>query len=297
MKHITWHPVRDSKELQYDFEKKTRQLEKFSTTVRDRPLVLTSLSLFSQVLAIHAWKELGNRQQLLDQLRFAHIAATWHWKAMLGNGPFTIVLPGIEAFSCGRVKDNSDSDFGAWLSGIQLAMIFRDKSAMKVYLDVTYQDIVERDDMTLDPWCEPYMNFLKGVSLQDPNLLTYLYDALQKLDPSLYEPERANFLLEVMSPIMELWAVIFLKPLDQDKFDAALLDSQESWKRFYSTDFSEDFVLTSSYYEYMDKATLMAVIYAGFRGFKVNLKSDYLPEFLIKGDFPKLEWPDPEWKS
>jgi hypothetical protein len=30
---------------------------------------------------------------------------------------------------------------------------------------------------------------------------------------------------------------------------------------------------------------------------KPSFQSDYLPEFLIKGDFPKLEWPDPEWKS
>ena len=53
----------------------------------------------------------------------------------------------------------------------------------------------------------------------------------------------------------------------------------------------------NSIMEYIDLAALAAVCYAHDKGMKVEVKSDYLPEFLINGDFPKLEWPDPEWKA
>ena len=293
MKRISWHQIRDQHSIDVEFASSSKGLTRMLGNLPIRQLTLSSIGECALRLGEHAWRIEEDEAKMLDYMRIAHLAKTWHWKAMLGDGPFEIQLPGIEPVTCGRVKDNVDSDYGAWLSGIQLAMIFRDKSAMKVYLDVTYQDIVDRDDMTLDPWCEPYMNFLKGISLQDPKIMSYLFEALAKLEPTLYEPERAEFLLNVMSPVMELWAVIFAKPMDQVKFDAAVLESQETWHRFYSGTYFE----SSSYYEYVDKATLMAVIYAGFRGFKINLQSDYLPEFLVKGDFPKLEWPDPEWKG
>ncbi len=293
MTSIEWHPIRDQHALDVEVRSANRHLPNMLAEVEAYPLTLSSIGQCALRLGERSWKMDNDTGKTLDYFRVAHLAKTWHWKAMLGVGPFEIRLPGISPFTCGRVKDNVDSNYGAWLSGIQLAMIFRDKSAMKVYLDVTYQDIVDRDDMTLDPWCEPYMNFLKGISLQDPKIMSYLFEALAKLEPTLYEPERAEFLLNVMSPVMELWAVIFAKPMDQVKFDAAVLESQETWHRFYSGTYFE----SSSYYEYVDKATLMAVIYAGFRGFKINLQSDYLPEFLVKGDFPKLEWPDPEWKG
>jgi hypothetical protein len=292
MSMITWHPIRDQHSIDVEVRSANRHLPNLLYDVAEYPLTLSSIGECALRLGEHAWRIEKDKSKMLDYLRMAHLAKTWHWKAMLGDGPFEISLPGIKPFTCGRVKDNVDSDYGSWLSGVQLAMIFRDRAAMDVYLAVSYQDIVERDDLELDPWCEPYMNFLKGISQQDPNIMLNLNDALQKLEPSLYEPLRAEFLLNVLSPIMELWAVIFHRPMDQAKFDEAVLESQTVWHRFYGGSYFE----ASSYYEYMDKATLMAVIYAQFKGFKVNVKSDYLPEFLFTGDFPLLEWPDPEWK-
>ncbi|HHG83795.1 MAG TPA: hypothetical protein ENJ82_03515, partial [Bacteroidetes bacterium] len=40
---------------------------------------------------------------------------------------------------------------------------------------------------------------------------------------------------------------------------------------------------------------LAAVSYAYDLGFPVRVKSDYLPRFLVEGDFPRLAWPDPDW--
>lgn len=49
--------------------------------------------------------------------------------------------------------------------------------------------------------------------------------------------------------------------------------------------------------EYIDLAALAAVCYAHDQGIPIEVRSDYLPDFLIRGNFPKLQWPDPEWKQ
>lgn len=211
---------------------------------------------------------------------------------MQDEGPHHIHLPAREPIDCGRIKSNSDVDFGSWLEGIYIAMILRDIGAVKVYGEAAPEKVVRYGQNKPDPWEIPYIKFLNGIWAFDTNIVTYLKDALKGADPSHYSVERADYLLNIISPVMELWAMVFGK--DEARFNAKLLEQQQLRHDWHEALGEES---GNSIMEYIDLAALAAVCYAHDKGFKIDVKSDYLPEFLINGDFPKLEWPDPEWKE
>jgi Immunity protein 49 len=278
--------------LDSEFEYHTNSAIEFLQELDQMPFTLSSVADYSVNSGVFKLVKNADKEGFLEQLRMGHLARTWHWKGMQGDGLFMINLPHRLTFETGRIKPNASVDFGSWLDGIYIAMILRDIGAVKVYGEADPEKVVRYGQNKPDPWEIPYIKFLNGIWAFDTNIVTYLKDALRGTEPSLYTPERADWIINILSPVMELWAMVFGK--DEARFNAKLLEQQQLRRDWHEALGEES---GNSIMEYIDLAALAAVCYAHDKGFKIEVKSDYLPEFLINGDFPKLEWPDPEWKE
>ncbi len=273
-----------------------RQAEKglpgFLSNLKVRPFVLSSIAKYSLRLGVNSWKKNSDKAEFLEQLRLSHLSRTWHWKAMEHDSPNKIQLPSTELLEVGQIQPNASVDFSSWLQGIYIAVILRDITAVKVYGEADPEKIVRYGQNTPDPWEIPYIKFLNGIWAFDTNIVNYLKDALKGCDPTGYNPMRADWMLHILSPLLELWAMVFSH--NADRFNQKLYEQQKLRHDWHA---ALDEETGNSIMEYIDLAALAAVCYAHDKGFKIEVQSDYLPEFLIKGDFPKLEWPDPEWKE
>jgi hypothetical protein len=289
---VRLHRFRNKLYLEEDFETAQELVTEYSDELQEMPFILTSLGEAAMETAIHEWVFNKDSKEALQGLRLAHIAMTSHWAGMDRTGPHTVQLPDKPILTFDEIEPNSDVGLGSWLNGMYLAMIFRDVEAVKVYSEVDRDWLTTLDGHRPDPWEVPYIDFLSGIWNFDPKLLSHLEKVLLGTDPELYPPLRADYILNILSPQMELWAKVFSR--DAAVANQGLLD-QQTLRHDWHEALDED--TYNSIMEYIDLGALAAASYMNDMGLPVTVKSDYLPDFLIKGDFPKLEWPDPAWKA
>jgi hypothetical protein len=285
------HRFRSLSDINEDSKHILENTNYYAVRLDNNSALLTSLGLGSLEVATFDWVIGKDKTKFLEGLRVAHLAITSHWAGMNQEGPHSVQLPNRNPLQCADIAPNSDITLGSWLNGIYLAMVFRDIGALKVYAEVDREWLTTLDGKP-DPWVVPYIDFLSGIWEFDPDLLANLHKALLGTDPSLYAAPRADYLLNIISPQMELWAKVFSR--DYAVANQGLYEQQKirhDWHEALGDD------TYNSIMEYIDLAGLAAACYLHDLGMQIEVKSDYLPEFLINGDFPKLEWPDPEWKE
>ncbi len=289
---IPLHPFRINWILDGQYAADSKGRQKFLERVKEKPFILSSIGKYALGEGVYELVKHHSKDKFLDSVRMAHISRTWNWVAMLQPGPHQIQLPDETMFECNAVEPNSDIDFGTWLQGLYIAMILRDIGAVKVYGEADPEKIVRYGQNTPDPWEIPYIKFLNAIWAYDTNIAEYLKDALKGSDPAGYNTMRADWMLNMLSPLLELWAMVFTH--NEARFNEKLYEQQQLRHDWHVALTEES---GNSIMEYIDLAALATCCYAHDKGFEITVKSAYLPEFLIKGDFPKLEWPDPEWKS
>ena len=157
MRNVKAHPFRIQWSLDADFEGNKKYLLRSHVRVVERPAMLTSLGIYALRKGVHELVVLNDQKAFLEDLRTAHLACTWNWRALENPGPHEVALPGTAPFQCGMVEPNSDIDFGTWLQGIYIAMILRDTNAVKVYGEADPEKIVRYGQNTPDPWEIPYI--------------------------------------------------------------------------------------------------------------------------------------------
>jgi hypothetical protein len=290
MNRIHKHSFRMNWYLDSDFEHDTAATGRFLGKLNEIPFVLSSITKHSLKVATYSLVKLNSQSDFTKSLALAHLASTWHWKAMYDDGPHHIHLPGRQPFTANRIKSNASVDFDSWLNGIYIAMILRDIEAVKVYGIPDPEEIVRIGQWKPVPWEVPFIKFLNGIWAFDTSLLEHLKAALRGTNPDLYDAGRGNFLLQMISPLLELWAATFSD--NSDFFNETLYEQQKTRHDWYA---AKDEDAGNHIMEYIDLAALAACCYAQDSGIDIQVKSEYLPEFLIRGEIPEIRWPDPEW--
>jgi hypothetical protein len=266
-------------------------IARFLENLENNPSLFTSIAEDATRNGIYFWTTKPDKQKLLNYLRLAHLTHTWHWRGMFDDGPHTIQLPGKQPFTCGLMKANISVGLASWTSGLELAMIFRDNAAINVYAKVPFEPLGSRGGVTYESWAEPEMAFLQSVWTDPLAALGHLKHAIVEVQKDAESADRTAVLRQMFLPAYLLWEAILEG--DGDRMNIVLRDKQLKWKAWHS----QDNISRNKIVHQMDTGAVAALCYAHDHGLKITVQSDYLPEFLIKGDFPKLEWPDPEWKK
>jgi hypothetical protein len=232
----------------------------------------------------------NDQDQFLDYFAIANLSRTWHWKLMREKGSFTVELPGANFIVTDRVESNLSVRFDTWVDGVYLAMILRDVSALKVYRAVPYEPLHNRMGAIMDEFNGFHHRFLVSVGVDDQEAgqsISNMFDHVQGKRAD-YESQDLFWVDQVTLPYLELWKALLAN--DESAFNVALRTQQKGWKKAYS---SED-RLRNEIHGYYCMPALAACALAFDRGMKITVKSDYLPVFLIKGEY-RMQWPDLEW--
>ena len=255
------------------------------------PKGLSSVAAYAFPTALNYLYFNNDREKFLEYIRITHISRTWHWKGMFSHGPHHVQLPGGEPFTTGVMLPNIDVSLGTLIEGIYLALTLRDQGAMAVYRTIPFEPMRTRMGSDHQPFLHHWLNFLQTVGTDSPDIRRELDLAYELSAPSGdLTPLRVEWLNYVFRPFVLLWKPILDN--DPDMFNKTLRYQQKSWKAFYSVKEDRRSDGITSFYP---MPALAAVSYAYDLGFPVRVKSDYLPRFLVEGDFPRLAWPDPDW--
>jgi hypothetical protein len=270
--------------------KEQEGLTLFLSEVSEGPSTLSAIAEFALNTGLFELYYDRNEIRFWEYAKTAHLARTWHWCAMFGNGSYRIHLPGIDPFDTEKVRANIAVRFDTWVDGVYLSMILRDNAAMEVYRAVPYEPLHNRMGAIMDEFNGIHQRFLVAIGVDDEvagqaisALIAHVkgkweeYDALDK-----------PWVEWITLPYLEMWQA-FLSG-DETTFNSALKVQQKGWKKAYSVDRNSSIEI----HGYYCMPALAACALAFDRGMKITVKSDYLPVFLIKGEY-RMHWPDLEW--
>lgn len=288
-----WHSIKSeemyNREVRFN---KTELTEYLVTAVQEGKECLT-LSSYAQVAmerGIYIWREEKDEQKVLDYFRLAHLARTWHWKGLYDDGPHEVILPGEMPIHCNRMRPNLSVKLDTWQTGWEFAVLFRDSAAMEVYNTVPHANLRERLGVRLGDYFILKIEMLKKITQDKQAALA----ACQKAIASVTDPEKVSkghfpFAQLHQLPLLRTWEAL----LTGD--EAAFNHWMEVGLINYAGIFERDPPSSNFLWSFLDTTYLAACCYAHDHGINITVKSDYIPEFLIFGEFPKLKWPNPEW--
>ena len=142
----------------------------------------------------------------------------------------------------------------------------------------------------MDDWIGEEKRFFEHLEINNSDALKHLSAAKLALTELSKAKENFKVLAGFNIPIFEAWETI-LSTKDEKRINEAIKTHLLNWKAEYSKNSAQRNVING----YLSFAALAACCYAHDHGINITIKSDYIPEFLIRGEFPKLKWPNPEW--
>jgi hypothetical protein len=233
----------------------------------------------------------GNPRAALDYFRMSHLARTWHWHAMGYDGPHRIALPGIEPFETSRVGLNVDVNVPSLHIGICLAIVMRDFPRESVYRKINFDAISGLGGVQLDSWMGEETLMYAWLGVDNPKCLQHAAAARRRLEERSAETGKFKSQVALFCPIFEAWETI-LTTRDEAHFNGLIRTHLLNWRadRDAIKDDGRNFIEGFLSFE-----ALAACAYAHDLGMKVTVTSDYIPDFLIRGNFPRVRWPNPEW--
>lgn len=279
------HKAKNLDLMERDRKFQLKAIDRFLPKVADETFLLTSLGLHSQNLVTHLLYRHRDATEIIKYLTLSHHARTWHQVGLHHDGPHHVKLPGIEAFTCGPMEGNIDVDLSAWMDGIELAAIFRDRAALDVYLDVPFLLLEKRGGIKVDSYFYPFMKLLKAAWNGDDKWMEYGMEILDLIEAAQMTGLRKIVIETFLLTYLNLWWAA-LKG-DEDLFNKNLKHRLITCKkRYLANDKNRNEIKN-----FVDYPALSVLAYVHDAGMEVKVKSDYIPEFLWKGDFDKLTWP------
>lgn len=287
--HISCHEIQDKTVWQNLYEGRRRFWKLKTGDIHQFPVALSSFSGIATELSIDAIIE-GKAKDAMDYLRLSHLSRLWHWHGMTGDGPHLVCLPGIADFEAGRMRPNVDVNVPSVLKGIEIAIILRDYPAGCIYRQVNFDAISNFGGVQMATWSANELRAMQQVGVDDARASELFMLAESSLLELISQKPESSELEPLFAPLFRAWAAL-LGPRDPETFNAEIRSHLVNWKADYSSTKDGSSVVNG----FVSFHALAACAYAHDLGMEITVSSDYIPEFLIRGGFPRVKWPNPEW--
>lgn len=213
---------------------------------------------------------------------YAHQFGINHFKISMKSGPVTIKVGNADIQTVGS-PDNSYTDFGTWAQVFYLAMILRDKQSLEYIFSIPDSFMLkstvstsERDRMVT----EIFRNIFSPAGLLKS---IQKYEAYTKPED---HPLRENFRKHLSDPMVDvLKAVIEGK---EELFNSRLENALKAHHDFYSVE-RQNYGSPADPFSWLSFKLITACAFAFDNGMSVMVKSDYLPEWMVTGDFEECQ--------
>jgi hypothetical protein len=182
------------------------------------------------------------------------------------------------------------TDFAVWLDAYSAFMVLRDKRGKDLLSTVT-KDSQERAEGKWTILNENMSKFFIELNNPESEILSDVYmEALESCDIKhghfLNEQFAIDYVLDMHEPVLLLYYYVLTD--EQEKFDEMLLLAVQRHRGYYDTDYDNRRIHAEGWVSWR---LLGVCAFAYDRGMQINVESEYIPEWLYKGEFDESSIP------
>ena len=169
----------------------------------------------------------------------------------------------------------SHTDTGYWQTALVNSLTARDHAAVQMLLNFSVERM--RNATAKGPeYTFLFAEFLHAAFRGQPDSGQKLLATYQATDPSMMWEGYVEIMLDRDTPEMDVWAAYLAN--DRTQFNEALRRALELWKKSVSSQ-------TKNIYTLINYPLTGLAAMAYDRGWELTVSSDYMPEWMIKGEF------------
>lgn len=262
--------------------------DEFLEKIAQHPELLSSVVAYSLPNAILDFIRKKDQFAFLERLQFAHQCLTWHYHGLFNEGPHHVSIPGIPPFTFeGRFRPNIDVAHRKWMKAMYIAMTLRDNDAMEVYAKVPYKPFGDRGGLKQNPYQEPFTKAKQLIWTDPESAIGYLDSAIELARPehiSDMDQEQHWRIDNLLIPNIQIWQLAIGN--DEEAFNRHFRERVKIYKKLHLKEPNGPNRMEL----FLPFNLIAPACIAHDRGMKITVRSDYLPEFLVKGDFERVEW-------
>ncbi|AZQ65178.1 hypothetical protein EI427_23480 [Flammeovirga pectinis] len=174
-------------------------------------------------------------------------------------------------------------DCGSWMTYLSFFLVIRDQEGFDLMMKAQERDF-RRSNLSLDKLDLAMINFYKHLNSPSEEVVIETIKATEPFVGNyLDEQFAADYVLNIYEPIIGVYDALFRQ--NEQLFNEKLLKAIQLHKEYYN-DQSEDTDHSPHASDGFISWFLLAPICLAYdRGMKIEVQSDYLPEWLIKREF------------
>lgn len=275
------HDIDIPDEIEFEREVIEKFIEEFETEsdVDSLNRIATESQNLIYLLGTQA-QTIDNREEIYRCL-YLYLQATANFFLMAQTSKERVVIS-VDDLSVHIDKEDYESYVGinSWLDGYIYALAGREKNVLKLLRSCPESEI-RKGNFAADTFFYSYIEFLKN--FEEPNAIVLLDKVLK--DCNTAKIASKEFIENTILPELLLWETILHDRKDSfnEKLEFAVNQFNNFWKQ------SKADLMEGSYrYNAMESLIAMRLCgisaYAYDKGFPITYQSDYLLEFLIKGE-------------
>jgi len=170
-------------------------------------------------------------------------------------------------------------DFDVWLNCFYLSIILRDRESIDFLISVP-DEVMKNANVRGLEFDYHFIKFYKGLFGKNNDIGKLLIKQMELSDPNIIKDdgERLDFILNIKVPELTLFRTIFSS--DSELFNRELYNALESHKIYWER------VEPQNPRGWISLPLLAAsIIGIESRDYTIDIQSDYIPEWLLKGEF------------
>lgn len=187
------------------------------------------------------------------------------------------------------VAYKSNMGFSDWLNTYSIFRVLRDQAGLNVLEGIT-DSAMDRADAGWTVLHKNMLHFLCSLHTNPKTREKLLIDAIKSTHPDSGDYLQEGFAIEFVTYLYEPLLFVYEALLrnNEEDFNAQLIEALTRHKTYYDTQKDKRCNDSDGWISWR---LLGAVALAYDNGIKINVKSDYIPEWLYKGEFDTATLP------
>ncbi|WP_041557583.1 immunity 49 family protein [Cellulophaga algicola] len=187
------------------------------------------------------------------------------------------------------VAYKSNMGFADWLNTYSIFRVLRDQAGLNVLEGIT-DSAMDRAETSWDTLDKNMLHFLSSLHTNPKTREKLLIDAIKSTHPDSGDYLQEGFAIEFVTYLYEPLLFVYEALLrnNEEDFNAQLIEALTRHKTYYDTQKNKRCNDSNGWISWR---LLGAAALAYDKGIKINVKSDYIPEWLYKGEFDTATLP------
>lgn len=222
----------------------------------------------------------ANRTDLVKYLNWIHQTGLAHFRFVTSEGKWIRFTIDDQHYEVEGQYCSNNFNFYYWLRNLCTSILLRDNAAIKRICQIDkvwFQSV----PMGNNPFDNSLMDMIIGAFSGDKNFKQLVIDVMDKSDPKYLTETEASYAYNILLPFSNLLTMAVTR-VDEKTYQEAWIKAVDSHKEYWSSNkrLSEEHDGWISF-----PITAVSSLVYDHKGFKLPKKSEYVPEWLVYGDF------------